>query len=113
MGGDRLFRAQDQPHAPDSVHIGHLDVDNLCAKLAQSVHGGLNGSRLFRLNALSRKAPVKSNPQTTNAFLQFVQHMRHGISQRLIEMKKSMNLRIGRMLRAIPCFRNMDKVELR
>ena len=82
MGGERLYRAQDQPHVPDSVHIGHLDVDNLCAKLAQSVHGGLNGSGLFRLNALSRKAPVKSNPQTTNAFLQFVQHMRHGISQR-------------------------------
>ncbi len=82
MGGERLYRAQDQPHVPDSVHIRHLDVNHLCAKLAQTVHGGVNGSGVFRLNALSRKTPVKSNPQTTNALLQFIQHMRHGISQR-------------------------------
>jgi hypothetical protein len=61
VGGHRLFRAKDQPHVPDLRNIGHPDVDNLGAKLAQNVNGSLYSGGLFRVNALRREAPVKSN----------------------------------------------------
>ena len=49
VGGDGLFRAQDEPHVPNSGDIGHLNFDDLGAKLAQSVNGSFYGVALLRM----------------------------------------------------------------